>query len=32
MNGTAWSEWQIAQLQKCLRNGIGPEETAALCG
>ena len=32
MERTPWSEWQIVQLQECLMNGIGPEETAALLG
>jgi hypothetical protein len=28
----AWSEWQIAQLNECLMQGIGPAEAAALIG
>jgi hypothetical protein len=27
-----WSEWQIAQLNECLMQGIGPAEAAALIG
>ena len=27
-----WSEWAVVQLQECVINGIGPEETAALLG
>ena len=27
-----WSEWAVVQLQECIINGIGPDETAALLG
>jgi hypothetical protein len=27
-----WSEWAVVQLQECIINGIGPEETAGLLG
>ena len=27
-----WSEWAVVQLQECMINGIGPDETAALLG
>ena len=27
-----WSEWAVIQLQECIINDIGPDETAALLG
>jgi hypothetical protein len=32
MGREGWSEWAVVQLQECIINGIGPEETAALLG
>jgi EAL domain-containing protein (putative c-di-GMP-specific phosphodiesterase class I) len=32
MANSPWSDWQIAQLNECLMQGIGPAETAALVG
>lgn len=32
MLSEGWSEWSVVQLQECMMNGLGPDETAALLG